>query len=125
MSALEKFKRISSDTMLMFYVQFSNMIGAGITILMSLTTLASQCKNKTLAATIKDVARRIEGGNTLSEALEFHPSIFPKLFINMAKAGEASGNLETVLMRYADFFEHQEDIKQKVNGALFYPVNTA
>ena len=75
-----------------------------------------------MAAAIKDVANRIEAGSTLSEALEFYPSIFPKLFINMAKAGEASGNLESVLMRYADFFENQEDIKQKVNGALFYPV---
>ena len=121
-SILEKFKRVSSNNMLMFYIQFSNMIGAGITILMSLTTLASQGQNKKLSKAINDVSRRVEAGSTLSEALSSHPAIFPKLFVNMAKAGEASGNLESVLMRYAVFFERQEDMKQKVKGALFYPV---
>lgn len=121
-SILERFKRISSNSMLMFYVQFSNMIGAGITILMSLTTLASQGQNKILSKAINEVAKQVEAGSTLSEALASHPSIFPKLFVNMAKAGEASGNLESVLMRYAVFFERQEDMKQKVKGALFYPV---
>ncbi len=115
-------KRIKSDDMLMFYIQLSNMINAGITILMSLSTLARQVENKVLADTIGGVARQIEGGSTLSEALAFHPHVFTKLFVNMVKAGEASGNLDAVLMRYALFFEHQEDIKEKVKGALFYPM---
>lgn len=121
-SILEKFKRVSSNSMLMFYIQFSNMIGAGITILMSLMTLAGQGQNRVLAKAIKDVSKRVEAGSTLSEALSSHTDIFPKLFVNMAKAGEASGNLEAVLMRYAVFFERQQDMKQKVRGALFYPV---
>lgn len=119
---LDRVKRIKSDDMLMFYIQFSNMINSGITILMALSTLARQVENKVLKETIGEVARQIEGGSTLSEALSFHPRIFPKLFVNMVKAGEASGNLDAVLMRYAVFFEHQEDIKEKVKGALFYPM---
>lgn len=115
-------KRIKSDDMLMFYIQLSNMINAGIAILMSLSTLARQVENKALAERIGSVARQIEGGSTLSDALAFHPRTFPKLFVNMVKAGEASGNLVAVLMRYAVFFEHQEDIKEKVKGALFYPM---
>ncbi len=119
---LDKLKRIKSGDMLMFYVQFSNMINSGITILMSLSTLARQIENKVLRETVGEVARQIEGGSTFSEALAFHPRIFSRLFVNMVKAGEASGNLDAVLMRYAVFFEHQEDIKEKVKGALFYPV---
>lgn len=119
---LDKLKRIKSDDMLMFYIQFSNMISSGITILMSLSTLARQIENKALKDALGEVARQIEGGSTLSEALSFHPHIFSKLFINMVKAGEASGNLDAVLMRYAVFFERQEEIKEKVKGALFYPI---
>jgi type IV pilus assembly protein PilC len=122
MTILDKLKRIKSDDMLMFYIQFSNMISSGITILMSLSTLAKQIENKTLRETLGEVARQIEGGSTLSGAMALHTRIFPKLFVNMVKAGEASGNLDAVLMRYAVFFEHQADIKEKVKGALFYPM---
>jgi type IV pilus assembly protein PilC len=121
-SLFENLKRIRSDDMLMFYIQFSNMISSGITILMSLATLSKQAGNKALGATLGDVSRQIEGGSTLSEALAAHPRVFTKLFMNMVKAGEASGNLDAVLMRYAVFFEHQEEIKEKVKGALFYPM---
>lgn len=122
LNLLDRFKRVKSDDMLMFYVQFSNMINAGIAILTCLTTLEKQIENRTLREALGEVARRIEGGSTLSEALSSHPGLFSKLFINMMKAGEASGNLDVVLMRYAVFFEHQEEIKEKVKGALFYPM---
>lgn len=119
---LGRFKWISSDTMLMFYIQLSNMIGAGITILMSLATLEKQIENKTLRESVVDISHQIEGGSNLSFAFAAHPGIFPRLFTNMIKAGEASGNLDKVLMRYARFFEQQQDLKQKVQGALFYPM---
>jgi type IV pilus assembly protein PilC len=120
-SVFENIKRIKSDDMLMFYIQLSNMINAGITILMSLYTLGRQVENKALRGIIESVARQVEGGSTLSEALAGHSKVFPKLFVSMIKAGEASGTLDTVLMRYAKFYENQEDIKEKVRGALFYP----
>ncbi len=121
-SIFESLQRIKSDDMLMFYIQLSNMINAGITILMSLSTLGKQVENKALRETIEGVARQIESGSTLSDALAGHDKVFPKLFVNMIKAGEASGNLDSVLMRYAKFYENQEDIKEKVKGALFYPI---
>jgi len=120
-SLSDRFKRIKSDDMLMFYIQLSNMINSGITILMSLTTLGKQIENSYLRETVESVVRQVEGGSTLSEALAGHNKVFPKLFVSMVKAGEASGNLDSVLMRYAKFFENQEDIKEKVKGALFYP----
>ena len=121
-SMLEKFKRIKSDDMLIFYIQLSNMITAGIPIMMSLSTLAKQADNKRLAGMIGNVARQVESGMSLSQAFASYPNTFPRLFVNMIRAGEASGNLDQVLMRYAGFFERQEDLKEKVKGALFYPM---
>jgi len=121
-SILERFRRVGSDDMLIFYVQLSNMISAGITILMSLSTLAKQAENPQLREAIGSVSRRVEAGSTLSQAFASYPSMFSGLFINMIRAGEASGKIDTVLMRYADFFERQQDLKEKVKGALFYPL---
>lgn len=121
-SIFDRFQRIRSDDMLMFYIQLSNMISAGITILMSLSTLAKQTENKILKQAIGSVSRQVESGSSLSQAFAVQPRIFSKLFVNMIRAGEASGNLDAVLMRYATFFENQEDLKQKIKGALFYPI---
>ena len=121
-SFLERFKWISTENMLMFYIQLANMINAGVVILMSLTTLSKQTENKILRDAIGSVTRQVEAGNSLSQAFAARPDIFNRLFINMVRAGEASGHIDTVLMRYAGFFERQEDLNQKVKGALFYPV---
>ena len=121
-SIFERFKRVKSEDMLMFYIQFSNMINAGIPILASLSTLANQIENKSLRDIISNVTRQIEGGSALSQALAVYNKIFPRLFVNMVKAGEASGKLDGVLMRYAVFFERHEEVKQKAKEALFYPV---
>ncbi len=121
-SIFDRLKWVSSDDTLLFYIQLSNMISAGITILMSLSTLAKQIENRNLKEAIGSVSRQIEGGSTLSQAFSAEPRMFKRLFVNMIKAGEASGNLDTVLMRYANFFEKEVDLKQKIKGALFYPV---
>lgn len=121
-SFFDKLKPIRAEDMIMFYVQLSNMIGAGISILASLDALGAQSANKKLKECIGSVLRSVEGGDGFSQALRRHPRIFPKLFTNMAKAGEASGKLDTILIRYADYFEKQEDLKEKIKGALFYPM---
>ncbi len=121
-SIFDRFKWVSSDDMLLFYIQLSNMINAGITILMSFSTLAKQIENRSLKEAVGSVSRQVESGSTLFQAFSTEPRMFNRLFVNMIKAGEASGKLATVLMRYADFFEKQEDLKQKIKGALFYPI---
>ncbi len=118
----DKLRGVSTEDMIMFNVQFSNLISAGIPILSSLDTLAKQIENKRLKETVGDVARNIEAGDSFSGALAKYPRIFSKLFINMVRAGEASGKLDTVLKRFAEFIEHQADLRQKIRGALFYPI---
>ncbi|MFH0764416.1 MAG: type II secretion system F family protein [Candidatus Omnitrophota bacterium] len=121
-SIFDKVRWVSTDDMLVFYVQLSNMISAGISILTSLDTIAKQIENKTLKEAVGDVARQVEAGSNLSQAFASRLDVFNPLFVNMIKAGEASGHLDTVLMRYALFFERQEDLKEKVKGALLYPM---
>jgi type IV pilus assembly protein PilC len=121
-SVFEKLTHVSSGDMLMFYIQMSNMINAGVSILMCLDTISKQAENRKLKEAIESITRQVEAGSSLSESFAAQPHIFTKLFVSMIKAGEASGNLDTVLMRYATFFESQEDLREKVRGALFYPM---
>jgi len=120
-SFLAGLKPISAENMIMFYVQFSNLIEAGIPILNALEVLTDQLDNKKLKSAVASVARGVEAGETFSEALSKYPAIFPKLFVSMVKAGEATGSLDVVSKRYAEYYEHQVDLSQKVKGALFYP----
>ena len=121
-SIFERLKRITTEDMVMFYIQLSNMINAGITILTSLKTLSNQIENKRLRETVGGVSRGVEAGDTFSEALSKYPRVFPFIFVSMVKAGEASGKLDTILSRFAVFSEQQEDLRQKIKGALFYPM---
>lgn len=120
-SIFGKVKRISTEDMIVFNVQLSNMINAGISILASLDTLQKQVENKKLKEIIGDISREIESGDSFSQALSRHPATFSRLFVNMVKAGEASGKLDIVLTRFSEFVEHQADLREKVKGALFYP----
>ena len=117
-----KLKRINTEDMIIFNVQLSNMINAGISILASLDMLQKQVENRKLKNIIGDISREIESGDSFSQALSRHPATFSRLFVNMVRAGEASGKLDIVLTRFSEFAEHQEDLKQKIKGALFYPV---
>lgn len=119
---LERFKWIATSDMLMLYIQLSNMINAGITILMSLVTLSKQIENRRLREAVGNVARQVEAGSSLSQGFALHPQIFSRLFVSMIAVGEESGKLDAVLLRYANFFEQQEDLRQKIKGALFYPL---
>lgn len=121
-SVFEKLKRISSEDMIMFNIQLSNLISAGISILSSLSTLNKQIENKRLKEVVGDVSRNVDAGDSLSQALARHPRVFPKLFLSMVRAGEASGNLDTILARYASLCEQQHDLRKKIKGAVFYPI---
>lgn len=121
-SVFDNIMPIGTEDMIIFYVQLSNMVNAGIPILSSLDTLNKQLENKRLKEAVGSVSRSVEGGESLSQAFSRHPRIFPKLFVNMVKAGEASGKLDMVSARYAEYFEHQTDLQQKIKGALFYPM---
>lgn len=104
-----------------FTRQLSILQDAGLPILRSLKILENNAKPGKLKNALMDVCDEIEGGSTLSEAMSKSPKIFSRLYVNMIKAGEAGGALETILQRLADFMERAESLKRKVKGALIYP----
>ncbi|TWT50515.1 Type II secretion system protein F [Rubripirellula amarantea] len=105
-----------------FTRQLSILQDAGLPILRSLKILENNQKPGKLKNALMDVCDEIEGGATLSEAMSKCPKVFSRLYVNMIKAGEAGGALETILQRLADFLESAESLKRKVKGALIYPV---
>ena len=105
-----------------FTRQLSILQDAGLPILRSLKILENNLKSGKLKNALMDVCDEIEGGSTLSEAMSKSPKVFSRLYVNMIKAGEAGGALETILQRLADFLERAESLKRKVKGALIYPV---
>ncbi len=113
-------KVLPYDVML-FTRQFSTMIDAGLPIVQSLDILAEQTENKPLKDTIRVVRRDVSGGTTLADALEKHPKVFDDLYVNMVRAGEAGGVLNTILNRIALFIEKANRLKKKVKGAMIYP----
>ncbi len=108
--------------MVTFTRQLSILQDAGMPILRSLKILEGQSKPGALKNALMDVCDEIEGGATLSEALAKSPKVFDRLYVNMIKAGEAGGSLEIILRRLAEFKERTQSLKNKVIGAMIYPV---
>jgi type IV pilus assembly protein PilC len=119
---LARFTRVKISDLVMFNVQLSNMIGAGISLPSSLLTLSEQIENERLRNAVSEVYNDIKGGQTFSDALKKHQDIFPPIFTNMIRAGEVAGNLDEILNRLATFVEHEAELRQKITTALFYPL---
>jgi type IV pilus assembly protein PilC len=105
-----------------FTRQLSILQDAGLPILRSLKILEDQAKPGALKNGLIDVCDEIEGGASLSEALSKSPKVFDRLYVNMIKAGEAGGSLEVILRRLAEFKERTQSLKNKVIGAMMYPI---
>ncbi|HRI64254.1 MAG TPA: type II secretion system inner membrane protein GspF [Polyangium sp.] len=101
--------------------QLATLIKAGIPLFESLTALVDQTENEALKRALTQVREQIREGSSFAKALEAHPSIFPPLYINMVRAGEASGMLQQVLERITSFLEAQAKLRGKVTSAMAYP----
>lgn len=112
---------VSRGALAIFTRQLATLVNAGLPILRSLETLSRQERNLAFKVVIEAVAETIRSGGTLSDGLQSYPKIFDRLYINMVKAGEASGVLGQVLERLARFLEKAERIKGKVKAAMTYP----
>jgi general secretion pathway protein F len=102
--------------------QLATLLKAGIPLAQAMAALIEQCQTPDLEATFRDIRERITGGLSLAEALAYHPAYFDDLYVNMVKAGEASGSLDQVLDRLAEYLQKQQQIRNKVSAALAYPI---
>ena len=102
--------------------QLAILLDAGLPLIRSLHTLEKQAKNPVVRAVLGKTAETVEGGATFAEALSQNPKSFDKLYLNMVRAGEASGAMETILDRLAAFMEKSAKIAGKVKSAMIYPI---
>ncbi|WP_166868735.1 type II secretion system F family protein [Salinibacterium sp. ZJ70] len=102
--------------------QLATMISAGISLLKALSVLAEQTEDKKLAPILVQVARDVETGGALSDALAKHPIDFPPLMISMVRAGETGGFLEDALDTIATNFEKEAKLRAAIKSAMTYPV---
>lgn len=114
--------KVGLKSLVVFARQFSTMINAGIPILRCLDIVSNQMKDKVLKATLVQITTDVKSGLTLNEAMQKHPNVFNKLFINMVKAAEVGGILDAILERLAGFLEYEAEIKGKIKGAMMYPI---
>lgn len=116
------FHRITSKHLMTFTRQLATLIDAGLPIIRSLVILREQVESEIFKDKINDIIGHIEGGGSLSEAFARHPRTFNNLYVNMVRAGEIGGVLETVLNKIAEFLEKSQALKGKVKSAMMYPV---
>lgn len=114
--------RVKTRHVTTFTRQLATLIDAGLPILRSLTILTEQVESVIFKEKIQRIAKDIEGGSSLSEALAKHPSVFDNLYVNMVRAGEIGGVLEAVLEKIAHFLEKRQRLIGKVKSAMMYPV---
>jgi type IV pilus assembly protein PilC len=113
--------RVKAARLAVFTRQLATLIQAGMPLLRGLRTLEEQEENHTLKRVTAGLCSDIEGGSSLAEAMAAHPRVFNSLYLNMVRAGEIGGALDTTLTRLAEFMEKGQKIKGKVKAALFYP----
>ncbi|MFB6212906.1 MAG: type II secretion system F family protein [Candidatus Magasanikbacteria bacterium] len=115
------FKRVKTKDLMVFTRQFSTLLSAQVPLSDSLRSLYKQTSNPVLKEAIGEIAKDIDAGFSLSQALERQGSIFSDFYINMVKSAEATGRLNEVLGFLADYLEKRTALVSKVRNALIYP----
>ncbi|MFC2061947.1 type II secretion system F family protein [Elusimicrobiota bacterium] len=113
--------RVKSKDLVIFSRQLATMVSAGVPIVQGLNILVEQIENPVFKDIVGKLREDIESGSAIADAMSKHPAAFSGLFVNMIKAGELGGILDTILERLAGFLESANDLKGKVKGALVYP----
>ena len=114
--------KIKTKVLTQFTRQLATLVNAGLPLMRGIEVLKRQMRDPQMLDALNGISENIAAGGTFSESLSAYPKIFDRLYINMVKAGEAGGVLEVVLGRLAEFAEKSEKIKNKVKGAMIYPI---
>ncbi|MBN1441359.1 MAG: type II secretion system F family protein [Planctomycetes bacterium] len=114
--------RVKEGDMVVFTRQMATMISAGIPLVESIEILAEQASNLGFQACLENIASEVRAGKDLSQALGNHPKVFPSIYVNMIRAGEASGQLDIVLDRLADYQEASAALRAEIKSAMTYPI---
>jgi general secretion pathway protein F len=113
--------RVGVKTLLVFTQELATLLSAGLPIDRSLSLLGTLTENSRMREVAQEVLKRVEGGSSLAEALGQYPGIFPKLYVNMVKAGESGGFLEVILSRLAQYLQSSKEIRDQLISVMLYP----
>ena len=114
--------KASKTELVIFTRQLSTMISSGISLLESIEVLTEQAETPGMKACCATLAAELRGGSDLSKAMALCPKVFSPLYISMVTAGEASGQMDVILQRLADYVEATEELKREIKSAMTYPV---
>lgn len=115
-------KKVKSKDFIIYLRQFSTLLKAGISLVDATKTLKEQTSSKIMKRALEDLVRNLEEGKPYSEGAEKHRNVFPPLFVNMIRAGEAGGNMDEILERMANYYEKHHITRKKVQSAMSYPL---
>jgi general secretion pathway protein F len=115
-------KRVPRGELLVFTQELAALLQAGLPLDRCLTILTDLTENAYLGEIVGHLLKEIKGGRSLSDGLALYPQVFAKLYVNMVKAGEVSGTLETILDRVTEYLESAEELRNYLISSLIYPV---
>ena len=115
-------ERVAPQDIAVMTRQLATLIGAGIPLVESLSALIEQVEKARLEHVLSQVREQVVEGTSFGDALGQHPELFSELYVNMVRAGEASGALDVVLARLADYTESSADLRNRIRSAMMYPV---
>jgi len=115
------FERVTLKDLMLFTQELSTLIEAGLPLDRSLQILAELTEKEKFREVVRDLLRKIEAGSSFSEALSSYPGIFPKLYINMVKAGEVGGVLNLILARLTKYLQTSKETREYLVSVLIYP----
>ncbi len=113
--------RVTTDDIAIMTRQLATLLGAGVALVEALAAMVDQVEKEQLKRIVSDVKQRVNEGKSLGDSLQTHSKIFGNLYVNMIRAGEHSGALDSVLLRLAEFTEGQARLRQKIVGTMIYP----
>src|SRR5882724_9232639 len=116
------FERVGPQELSVTTRQLSTLVSAGLPLVQCLTALIDQVDGERLKSILSHVREKVNEGASLADALALHPRVFGELYVNMVRAGEASGALDVVLLRLADYTESNARLRSKLRAALTYPI---
>jgi general secretion pathway protein F len=115
-------ERVRPQEVAVFTRQLATLLKAGIPLAEALGALSEQSDNKKFEVVLTEVRQKVNEGGNLADTMAQHPTIFPELYTNMIRSGEAAGNLDAVLARLADFLDAEHALRSKISSAMTYPI---
>src|SRR5262245_53827203 len=115
-------RRVSAADLSLFTRQLATLVRAGLPLEESLLAVSQQTEKPRVQSIVLGVRSRVMEGHTLADGLSEFPRVFPEIYRATVAAGEQSGHLDAILERLADYTENREQMRQKVVGAMLYPI---